>query len=103
MVTSSLAWACSTIVGDGGGVADRELVDQVVGFGGHAWSIDGTPDTGLTRGHRAYPAVVIAVSVLDVVELHRDGERIAGAPGQDRPRCSSAWPSKPASWSAPSG
>ena len=35
------------------------------------------PDTGLTRGSRAYPAVVIAVSVLDVVELHRDGERIA--------------------------
>ena len=62
--------------GDGGGVADRELVDQVGGFGGHVRSIDVGPDTGLTRGIWAYPAVVIAVSVLDVVELHRDGERV---------------------------
>ena len=38
--------------------------------------MDGTPDTGLTRGRWAYPAVVIAVSVLDAVELHRDGVRI---------------------------
>ena len=36
--------------GDGGWVADSKLVDQVVGFGGHSWSIEEGPDTGLTRG-----------------------------------------------------
>jgi hypothetical protein len=38
-------------LGDGGGVTDRELVDQVVvGFSGHGCSISATADTGLTRG-----------------------------------------------------
>jgi hypothetical protein len=32
----------------GGWVADRKLMDQVDRFGGHLWSIHGTPDTGLT-------------------------------------------------------
>ena len=36
-------------LGDGGGVASRELMDHVVGFGGHGCSIDAAPDTGLTR------------------------------------------------------
>ena len=40
VVTSLLAWALLDDRGDGGGVADRELVDQVVGFGGHGCSID---------------------------------------------------------------
>jgi hypothetical protein len=26
-------------------------VDQVVGFGGHVWSIGASPDTALTRGN----------------------------------------------------
>src|SRR5215204_5318023 len=38
-----------------------------------AW---GDPLTRRCHQARAYPEVVIAVSVLDVVELHRDGERI---------------------------
>ena len=37
-------------LGDGRGVANRELMDHVFGFGGHRRSIDGAPDTGLTRG-----------------------------------------------------
>ena len=37
-------------LGDGGVVAHRELVDHVLGFGGHGCSVGGTPDTGLTRG-----------------------------------------------------
>ena len=32
------------------GAAHRELMDHVLGFGGHGRSIDATPDTGLTRG-----------------------------------------------------
>ena len=35
---------------DGGGVADYELMDHIVGFFGHTGSIDAAPDTGLTRG-----------------------------------------------------
>ena len=62
--------------GDGGLVAHRQLVDDVLGFGGHDCSMRGPPDTGLTRRRRAYPGPVIAVSVLDSVELRRDGERI---------------------------
>ena len=37
-------------VGDGRSVANRELVDQIFGFGGHRCSIGAAPDTGLTRG-----------------------------------------------------
>ena len=36
--------------GDGGGVSDRELVDQVVGVCGHRSSVNWGPDTALTRG-----------------------------------------------------
>ncbi len=61
---------------DGGVAAHHQLMDHVVGFGGHGCSVGGTPDTALSRRPRAYPEAVIAVSVLDVVELHRDGERV---------------------------
>ena len=37
-------------LGDGPGVANGELMDQVLGFGGHGCSIGVGPDTGLTRG-----------------------------------------------------
>ena len=40
--------ACDDL-GDGGRVADRELMDDVVGIGGHECSIDFSPDTALTR------------------------------------------------------
>ena len=36
--------------GDGGGVSDRELVDQVVGVCGHRGSVNWGADTALTRG-----------------------------------------------------
>lgn len=62
--------------GDGGGAAHHQLVDHVVGFGSHVCSVGGSPDTALSRGVGAYPEVVIGVSVLGLVELHRDGERI---------------------------
>jgi predicted ATPase/DNA-binding SARP family transcriptional activator len=63
-------------LGDGGVAAHRQPVDHVLGFSGHGCSVGGTPDTSLTRRVRAYPADVLAVSVLDRVELRRDGERI---------------------------
>jgi DNA-binding winged helix-turn-helix (wHTH) protein len=69
-------------LGDGGVAAHHQLMDHVVGFGGHVSSVDETPDTALTRRPWAYPEVVIVVSVLDVVELHRDGQRIAVRPGK---------------------
>jgi predicted ATPase/DNA-binding SARP family transcriptional activator len=62
--------------GDGGGAAYRQLVDDVLGLGGHGGSVGGTSDTGLTQGFGRTLPTVIAVSVLDTVELHRDGERI---------------------------
>jgi hypothetical protein len=37
-------------LGDGLGVANHELMDQVVGFSRHRCSIDAAPDTALTRG-----------------------------------------------------
>jgi hypothetical protein len=69
-------------VGDVGGVNHRRLVDHVLGLGGHGRSIGGVPDTGLTRGWVAYAAVVIAVSVLGLVELNRDGERVSVRAGK---------------------
>ena len=66
VVTSSLVCGPLDDLGDGGGAAHRQLMDHVVGFGGHGCSVGGTPDTALSRRPRAYPAVVIAVSVLDV-------------------------------------
>ena len=50
VVTSSLVSGLVDDRGDGGGVADGELVDQVVGVGGHGCSIDAGADTALTRG-----------------------------------------------------
>jgi predicted ATPase/DNA-binding SARP family transcriptional activator len=67
-------------LGDGGVAAHHQLMDHVVG--GHGCSVGGAPDTALSRRPRAYPEVVLAVSVLDVVELHRDGERIAVRAGK---------------------
>jgi predicted ATPase/DNA-binding SARP family transcriptional activator len=69
-------------LGDGGLTAHGQLVDDVLGFGGHGCSVGGTPDTALSREVAAYPEVVIAVSVLGPVELHRDGERIAVRAGK---------------------
>jgi hypothetical protein len=37
-------------VGDGGVAAHHQLVDDVLGFGGHRCSVGGTPDTALSRG-----------------------------------------------------
>ena len=82
VVTSSLVWARSMISAMAASSPTASWWITFVGFGGHGCSVGGTPDTALSRRPRAYPAVVIAVSVLDVVELHRDGERIAVRPGK---------------------
>ena len=42
-------------LGDGGVAARHQVMDHVVGFGGHGWSVGGTPDTALSRNPRAYP------------------------------------------------
>ena len=36
-------------LGDGGGAAHDQLMDHVVGFGGHGVSVGATPDTALSR------------------------------------------------------
>ena len=76
VVTSSLVWARSTISAMAAASPTTSWWITLSGSAGMGAASAGPLTQALTRGVRAYPAAVIAVSVLDAVELHRDGERI---------------------------
>src|SRR4051794_41175873 len=69
-------------LGDRGAVSNDQLVDHLFCVGGHTGSVGVGPDTALSRTRWAYRWMVIEVSVLDVVELRRDGQRIEVRPGK---------------------